>query len=181
MTRKAALELYAGIGVVLLSVIGYFVIIPLGIVVLDGVDIKALSPDFWPLIVVILLGISGLAVFIQGMAGTGMIPGKKGLDSGSTLTCEMEEGSQDLPLARAAARVGTFLAVLFLIYILIPVIGMVAATMPALLFLTWFSGERRWKIMIPLALALPLILYFFFVYIANVPIPNGIFESMGPS
>lgn len=179
MTAKTSHELYTGIGVVLLSILGYFVAIPAGIVVPESVDIRALSPDFWPVIVVFVLGLSGVGLTVQGLAETGLIGGRKRSKDGDQIDRRSEDTSDEYTFGKAALRVVVFMVILFAIYFAIPFIGMVAATIPAIMFLSWYAGEKRWKIIIPLAVVLPLILYFFFVYVANVPIPNGIFESIG--
>ena len=179
MANKISQELYVGIGILVLSILAYFFAIPIGIVVPDGVDIRALSPDFWPGIIVIVLGVAGLSLVIQGLASMGMLPGKgnSGLAAGPDNDPAPE--TQELSIKKAALRVTVFVSTLFAIYFAIPLIGMVASTIPAIMFLAWYAGERRWKIILSLSIALPLLLYFFFVYVANVPIPTGIFESLG--
>lgn len=180
MTTKARQELYTGIGVVVIAVLAYLVAIPAGIVVPDDIEIRALSPDFWPLIVVAVLGLAGISLIFQGLAGMGLLQRKQATSgAGQAGAASKDEGNDALPLAKAAPRVAIFILCLFLIYFAISLIGMVATTIPALLFLAWFAGERRWKIIVPLAILLPVVLYIFFVYVANVPIPNGIFENLG--
>ena len=175
MTARASREMYVGIAIVLIAALGCFLAIPVGITVPDGVEIRALSPDFWPLIVMIALGIAGASLALQGWFGSRKGSGQES-DQGTETTSDPET-ENILPLGKAATRVAVFMAVLFAIYFAIPLIGMAAATIPALGFLAWFAGERRWKIIAPLAVILPLVLYYFFVYVANVPIPLGVFDT----
>ncbi|MFT7532515.1 MAG: putative tricarboxylic transport membrane protein [Gammaproteobacteria bacterium] len=44
--------------------------------------------------------------------------------------------------------------------------------------LMMFAGERRFLLAAAIAISIPLLLYFFFVHIASIPIPLGIFESL---
>ncbi len=40
-----------------------------------------------------------------------------------------------------------------------------------------FTGETRWRLIVLIAIILPAVLYAFFVYVANVPMPLGLFEQ----
>jgi len=56
---------------------------------------------------------------------------------------------------------------------------MVVPGMALIFILMIFSGYRRWWLIILLSLLVPILLYGFFVHVANIPIPLGIFESLG--
>ena len=57
-------EMIVGIAIVVLSALGLLVIIPVGVMVPDGVEIRALSPDFWPFIVVAAAGLAGATLAV---------------------------------------------------------------------------------------------------------------------
>lgn len=177
MTSKSSREMWIGVALVLLAIVGWLFIIPKGIVVPDGVEVRALSPDFWPLIVVAVAGLASAVLMVQGM-----VMWKKTAHRGISQESDEHGGEMEsdivLPFSREILQVVITLCVLFAMYYAILQIGMVAATIPALGFLTWFGGEKRWKIILPVAVVLPLTLYFFFVYVANVPIPLGVFEAL---
>ena len=49
----------------------------------------------------------------------------------------------------------------------------------ALIFvLMAFGGERRWLLAAAVAAGVPLLLYAFFVHVAGIPIPLGVFETL---
>ncbi len=177
MTFRPSREIWIGAVLLLLATAAWLVIIPQGIVVPDGVEVRALSPDFWPLIVVAVAGLASIILLVQGI-----ITWKKTAHRGAAQELDTHEGKAEsdtvLPFGRSMRRVAAMLGALFAMYYAILQIGMVAATIPVLGFLTWFGGERRWKIIIPVATVLPLALYFFFVHVANVPIPLGVFEAL---
>lgn len=171
-------EMIVGIAIVVLSALGLLVIIPVGVIVPDGVEIRALSPDFWPFIVVAAAGLAGATLAVQGLVSWKKATQSDVLQTPDSTKRNEAIDSEQLPLRQAATRVIITIATLFVLYYAIPVIGMVATTIPIAGFLMWYAGERRWKIILPVAIALPLVLYFFFVYVANVPIPLGVFETL---
>ena len=177
MIGKIYREMWVGAGILLLALLGIFLVIPMGIVLPGGNEVRALSPDFWPLIVVVAMGFCGGALAVSG-ALAGRKEAEEVRRKGDPMTCEMPEEFDELPVPQAAARVAVVLGVLFALYFAINIIGMVAATIPVLIFMMWYGGERRPKIVLPVALILPPLLYYFFVYVANVPIPLGVFETL---
>ena len=62
---SATKEYCVGIGMLIIAVVGWFVVIPAGIDLPSSVEFRALSPDFWPHVVMILLGICGAIVAVQ--------------------------------------------------------------------------------------------------------------------
>jgi hypothetical protein len=49
----------------------------------------------------------------------------------------------------------------------------------ALIFgLMVFGGERRWGLAATVAAGVPILLYAFFVHVAGIPIPLGVFETL---
>ena len=70
-----------------------------------------------------------------------------------------------------------FMVVIFGFYFSLPTLGIVAASILFLSFSMWFLGERNLIVAGVLCIAMPLLLYIFFRYVAGVPIPLGIFAS----
>ena len=64
----------------------------------------------------------------------------------------------------------------YIYYLLIDWIGMVLASIIAVIVFVLKCGERRYKIMLPIAVLLPIGLYYFFLKVANIPMPLGIFS-----
>lgn len=156
-------DLIIGSGVVALALLGLLAIIPSGVVLPGGVDIAALSPDFWPQIVMICLAIAGAIVLFQGM-----FPAGNRTDEG--------EG-ESLSFGIASLKLVTAILAVFVYYFAITHLGIVVSSCVVLLGLMLLGGERRLKILLPTALILPVLLYYFFTYVANVPLPLGMFQS----
>lgn len=62
-------------------------------------------------------------------------------------------------------------AVSIIYYILMRVITFIPATALFLAALMWFMGERRWKVLIPVAIIAPLVIYAIFVWGLSVRLP----------
>ena len=169
---SATKEYCVGIGMLIIAVVGWFVVIPAGIDLPSSVEFRALSPDFWPHVVRILLGICGAIVAVQAHFDRQRVG-----DSIEAATEEEERGEVQFEFAASAVRVVGALAGLFAAYFAIPHIGIAAAGVVLILASTFVLGERRLKYTVPLAIILPVILYMFFVHVANIPMPLGVFEA----
>ena len=134
------------------------VLIPLAVSVPAGVKLAALSPDFWPRRIAGGLVVLGVLLAGQGIAGLRRRSGR----------------GRRFNRARLF-RTGAAIAGLLAYYALVEPLGIVAASMVALPAFAWLYGERRTKVLAPLAVLLPLALYFFFTRLANIPMPLGIF------
>ena len=178
MTHNADREIGLGVAIVALALFGLFVAIPLGVDAPENIEVRPLAPDFWPFIVLVFAGLAGVVVALEGffdrkrriaaLAGGAAI--KPGID--------IEDKEQERPPAEAALRVAAAIGGLFMLYFALPYTGIVLGTMFLLLFMLRFTGERRWHVILPITILLPLLLYVFFVYVANVPMPLGIFEQL---
>ncbi len=164
MTKESRSDFILGIIIIALAIIGTFVFIPWGIVLPDDIETRALSPDFWPLAIMILLGISGFALTLQARFAVSPMP-------------DEEEQAKMRPFGEGLLRVGLLVIWLLGMYFLIPHVGMAVSCAITFIAMTLFAGERRWKYIIPIAVLLPLLLYLFFVYVASVPLPVGVFEA----
>lgn len=147
-----------GIALFVLALLAIFVIIPAGIDSPGDVNIRALAPDFWPNIVMTFLAIIGLIIAIQGYA-----TGKK--------------TTQKTPIHTRYWRAVSAIILLFIYYWLLQTLGFVIASCIALLAFCLLAGERRLYYVLPLAILLPLLLFYFFTHIATVAIPLGISED----
>lgn len=146
-----------GVIVVLLGVTIFFLIIPFGIVKPRTIEIAALAPDFWPKIIAVIIVVNGiLLTFTKGNPD--------------------EEVINDWKI-RFPRLMMTF-GCLLLFYFVIPTLGMVVPATALIFGLMLFAGDQHWIKMTVLSIIPPVLLYIFFVYIANMPIPLGVFESL---
>ena len=152
-------ERLTGIFILLIGLAVFFLLIPVGIVSPSNVDQIALSPDFWPRIVAGIIAVMGVLMIIKPAP---------------------ENGSEPDPIVLPNRISGLLLCLvsLFGFYFLIPHLGMVASGMLIIPGLMIFAGERRWLLILTLSVLTPLLLYFFFVHVANVPMPLGYFEFL---
>lgn len=143
-------------------------IIPEGVVVPRSVKSIALSPDLWPRVVAGLFILLGGIILAQLFVRHGRE--REGDGSGS------KEG-EDRTIARSFG--GTYVAgaaiSLFAYYGLIRFLGIPVASALAILLFCLLYGERRYPIIIAIAVIVPTTLYLFFEIVARVPIPMGIF------
>ncbi|WHZ34293.1 tripartite tricarboxylate transporter TctB family protein [Sagittula sp. MA-2] len=70
------------------------------------------------------------------------------------------------------------LCVLLLISLLVPeTLGMLLTSIVVTIVLIAMGGERRPLILLGVGITVPLLIYLFFVHVAQVPMPAGIFED----
>lgn len=146
----------------------FWVLIPVAVPVPGSIKVAALSPDFWPKIITIGLAVMGLILTIQGLVrlfGERAVKKRK-KENATTLTKK-----RSTFLRPAGIGFG-----LLVYYALVEPLGIVVSSIMALLGFALIYGERRWKILIPVAVLLPIGLYYFFVKVANIPMPLGLFD-----
>lgn len=148
-------DLYSGLIFIALGVALLAVIVPLGIVEPRKVRFAALSPSYYPKIVAGVLLLLGVAVAWRSRREARAAP-----------------ASNRHPNARL--RIAAFIALLAAYALLLPRLGFVAAGCLGLLAAFWIAGERRVRLILPLAVLVPLMLYFFFLKVALIPIPTGV-------
>ena len=162
-------DLITGCIVVAFALAVLLVLVPYGVDRPGQVDVSALSPNFWPTV---------LGVFLLAM-GT--------LVAGQTLwrhktrkapAPENRAPAQDWPGLDPVPKTMAAVALLFVYYAVLEPLGLVAASMLAMVAFTVLAGERRIAIVAPLAILVPVALYLFFQEVAQVAIPVGIFEEM---
>lgn len=177
MTHYWTAEIRVGLIIIVLALLSLFVLIPSGVTVPESVEIRVMSPDFWPLVVSIAAAIAGVFVLVGGVLE---LKHHHLTEITTTPDESIPVETHDnvyRPFGEAAVRVAVTVGVLFALYFAIPHIGIVVGCMALLIFLIRFTGEKRWTMIIAIAVILPLILYGFFVYVANVPMPLGVFEQ----
>ena len=159
MTR----ERLTGIGALVFGLLIFFVLIPAGIDRPGSVEHAALAPDFWPKIIAAIIIAMGLLLTVK--------PAVEEDEDG-------EDGGDAVPWRQRLPGLAVALGTLFAFYFLIPLLGMVVPGMVMAFGLMVYAGERRWPRSIAIAAGVPILLYFFFVYVASIPIPLGVFESL---
>ncbi|MCP5366106.1 MAG: tripartite tricarboxylate transporter TctB family protein [Hyphomicrobiales bacterium] len=165
MTFRRYQDVVLGAFLTLSAILFITVLIPDGVHVPEGNSIPSLSPDFWIKIIIwCMLGI-GLALMFHGIRAARLFIA---VDEGDTGT---------LPLAHAFIKVVVSVVLLFVYWDMIEIIGMPLASMVAVVVFTMLCGERRWKVFLPLAVILPTVLYYFFLKVAHIPMPLGIFDT----
>jgi hypothetical protein len=148
----------------------YFAVIPFAIVVPKNIKILALSPAFWPRITTAVIVLLGLSLLIGGIikkkTGTSLpLPDRSVLDTVQAKSV-------------ASYKRPILIMVALLVYLLIiEFLGITMASMIGFLLFTAIFGEKRLKILFPITILLPVCLYYFFVKVANIPLPIGIWEQ----
>lgn len=159
------------LGGILIAISGFLLVwlIPVGVQLPKSNKVLALSPDFWMKIIVWAMLLLGVYILLKGIANI-----REGLSEDEVSEVEAELAHRHRwhrgLLGAVAAVVG-----LFAYYFLIQWVGIVVSSIVAMLGFTLLCGERRLQFAIPLALALPVALYYFFLKIASIPMPLGIF------
>lgn len=143
-----------------------WVAIPIGIWVPARVPIAANSPDFWPRVIAIGMLVLGAAEFGRGLVK---------LRRGTAAVSPPEPDLLAYPPAMAAARVAAAMALMLAYYYAVQWLGMLAASALAIVVFAGLYGERRPWLLVPVAVVLPAALYYFFVGLAHVPLPQGVF------
>ncbi|MBF2760193.1 MAG: tripartite tricarboxylate transporter TctB family protein [Ectothiorhodospiraceae bacterium AqS1] len=161
-----------GFGILAIGLTLFFVLIPQGIDTPSRIDHITLAPDFWPRIVSAILAAMGLWLIL--------FPGPdEDADADADSDADTDNAAKDRsPIFGSQARLAAALTLLFAYYLAIDRLGMVLPGMILIALLSLIAGERRpWHLILP-ALCLPMLLYVFFVYMASVPIPLGVFEFL---
>lgn len=165
MTKIRLSDVAIGASVIVLALVGIIVLIPSGIITPGSVEIAALSPSFWPQIVLIGLAIAGTIILFQGIFPSG------GLQD------QDDVGEFKLAWPVVVVKLIIAITLLFSYYFAIEVFGIVLSSVVILVALMLLGGERRLTLLLPVAIILPVLLFYFFTYVANVPLPLGMFES----
>lgn len=146
-----------GLASLILSLFLIFVAIPYGVTAPSNVTNIVLSPVFWPEVLSVLLGITGVALMISGRSAV--------KDSVAEL----------LPTKGCYKRIA-LLAVLMAIYVAaIPWLGLVWTSMISFVALAILIKTSHPRTALISAVIIPLVLYMFFAHVAGMAIPQGEF------
>lgn len=146
-------DLWVGVGTAVLFAYLLLVVIPNQIRTPASIANIVMSPAFWPAAIAVLAIVLGLALaakaFITGSAD--------------------DDGESSPTTWRSLASIGIMIGY----YLLLEPLGIVLASVIAMPALSALFGERRVVMLAPIALLLPVGLYFFFTEVAHIPMPLG--------
>jgi len=168
MTTKLNKDMISGIGLIVFSILLLWKFIHIGVQLPNGDHLAVLAPDFWIKIIVWTLLVLGMILLWEGIQQARQQPSDTAED-------ELTE-SEYRNFPQSVYLVALVIGLLFVYYQGITYFGMMLSSMIALVVFIRISGENRWKIIIPLALFQPVLLHYFFLKVAGIPMPLGIFE-----
>jgi hypothetical protein len=147
-------------GVLLVFCVVVYLIIPIEIQELMRYDASmGLSPAVFPKISVFLIaGFSAVLIFF------GLRPK------------DVAQDRQALGIGSRARVITAFIIILVYVY-LIGILGYLVITPLALIILMWYFGERRWLLILSVAILTTTGLFCFFRYIMYIILPEGKFLS----
>jgi len=161
-------DLWLGAGLTIASALLYLVVIPAGVTVPAGVRSAVMSPTFWP---------SVIALFLLAMSALLFLRAALAWRSGKLLSHRSSELSEDEDHESSGlhgqVRAVAVIAIMFAYYWLIHKIGLVPASMAAMLAVGLATSRPRLWLVLIATPVLPMLLYLFFFKVANVPIPGG--------
>jgi len=146
-----------------------WVLIPAAVPVPKSIKVAALSPDFWPKIIAVGLAILGLVLIAQGAIR--LVWGRAETVRKTEVEAVSTAGRRSVFIRTVGIMFG-----LLVYYKLVEPLGIVASSILAIMVFALIYNERRWKVLIPVAVLLPIGLYYFFVKVANIPMPLGLFD-----
>ncbi len=166
MLKRLSRDLLAGILFCAVGLAAVFILIPVGVKVPDSIKVATLSPDFWPAII----GWAAVAASVALIIESTWLKQPAPEDEDPVADAEYE-----LETLSATLRTIVFVVVLFGFYFSLATFGMVVPSIILIAAMMFFFGERKYVMIGALSLGVPILLYLFFRYVANVPIPLGIF------
>ena len=146
-----------------------WVLIPAAVPVPKSIKVAALSPDFWPKIIAAGLAVMGWVLMVQGVI-------RSIRERTETITDVSSEATSISDRRSVFLRTVGIMVGLLVYYALVGPLGIVVSSILAIMAFALIYGERRFKILIPIAVLLPIGLYYFFVKVANIPMPLGFFN-----
>lgn len=163
--RSAYKDVVLGVALLVISIFVLAWLIPVGIDSPGTVSNPALAPAFWPRL--IMIAMTGLSVVIL----------LQGVNRVRILRAEGVEAEPHEPNLAGNLKTAIAAAGLFVFTWAMTWGGIVVPSMVALACYMALYGERRLAIIIPVSVGVPLALYLFFLKVALVPMPLGIFED----
>ena len=151
-----------------LALITILCLIPTGVQSPGSVEQAALSHAFWPKVLAwATLVASGLLLL------EAFVPAR--MRSGLPLQTDEETDAQDHTLLSGLVRAVALIVLLFVYYLSLERYGIVVPSIVLLPLVMIYFGERNPLTIGILSVALPILLYLFFRYVAGIAIPLGIF------
>lgn len=113
------------------------------------------GPDFFPKLVLILLGVCSLVLFVKGI-----------------MDMKTKQRVSRLQLDKGLIVSIVLYVILLIVYInLFFVTGFIISTIIFLLIGQYLFGVRKWLRLIVIAIIVPFILYYLFTVLFNIPLP----------
>ena len=145
-----------------------FVMIPLGVEDPGKIDVLALGPAFWPFVISLFLFAMGVLIGVQAW--------RRSRETGGAAIADGDGAP-----AVSDFSFGRWIGAVVLMagyYVLLEPLGMVATSALAMVGFMLLGGERRPAIIAALAIGIPIALFLFFRFVANVVIPLGVFGDL---
>lgn len=171
---RSALDLGLGLFVIVAGLVMVFLIIPTSVDTPAAVPYTVLSPRFWPYVIMYFMIALGAILAVKGLLQMRAERIRPQLRRGRD---PQDADVVDITFAGVPFIIAACL-LLLAYYWLMTVIGMVEASILALIVFSALYLERRVHWILAVAIALPLVLYGFFFYVANVPVPLGPLEGV---
>lgn len=163
--RSAYNDVVLGIALLAISVFVLAWLIPVGIDSPGTISNWALAPAFWPRLIMIAMTALSVVILFQGLNRVRILRAE-GVEA------EPREPNIAGNVKTAIAAIGLFIFTWTMTWG-----GIVVPSMVALALYILLHGERRLTIIVPVSIGVPLALYLFFLKVALVPMPLGIFEN----
>jgi len=162
LTQK---DVVLGAVLLALSLFTLLWLIPVGIDSPGAVANPALAPAFWPRIIVIAIAFVSLIIMAQGLLRRAQAfePGDR--EAGPAFT------KADWWVVIAGAVIAIYVWSMHWGGLVVPSIAALAATIA-------LHGERRLIVILPVSVGVPTVLYLFFVKVAGLSIPLGVFAGV---
>lgn len=168
-------DIWIGLVTLVLALSGYFIVIPYAVVVPQNLDNIALSPAFWPDIIMLILSLCACIILIQGI-----IEYRSQHTTTASAANALDRDHKPTGIASRETFILVTLILSFIVYyLLIDWLGIWLSSSLMLFFLMALGSKKPtkkyWIITFLLSTILPSLLYFFFTRVANVYLPQGIF------
>jgi hypothetical protein len=162
LRRGRRREIIFALATLLAALLFALLVIPAGVTQPSSVKHLPLSPVFLPYVLTLAVALFAL-VHLAEAVWAAHIP------------------DEDAPLPDPHPRRGrrlALLAALLLAYLMLPDrLGMLLTAILVTIALIAMGGERRLPVLFGVGIAVPLLVYLFFVHVAQVPMPAGLFEE----
>lgn len=167
MTRNKIQVLLPSLVVFAFGLVGLLYLVPTWVKSPPNIQVRALSPTFWPTIL-----FWGLTVF-GGFISLSALLAKE--DAVAPDERPQEDGEEGFHL-KSVLRTVAAMTVLLVYYLTVDWLGLVLASILAAGALALLAGERRYVAVAIVAVGVPIFLYYFFTIVANTPLPLGMFD-----